>query len=101
MVCHSIKTPWSDRNVHLVDPPQVMEDVDVDCALPGAAGHPVPAPDAVGHQSHQIMSPAEPIPEIKDQFGGRTITALTLGFGELLILTFQGRVRWLRVFQAV
>ena len=74
MVCHSIKTPWSDRNVHLVDPPQVMEDVDVDCALPGAAGHPVPAADAVGHQSHQIMSPAEPIPELKHQLGGRTIS---------------------------
>ena len=51
-----------------------MEDVDVDCAFPGAAGYPVPAPDAVGHQSHQIMSPAEPIPEIKNQFGGRTIS---------------------------
>ena len=54
--------------VHLVDPPQVVEHVDVDGALPGAARHSVPAPDAVGHQSHQIMSPAEPISEMGDQF---------------------------------
>ena len=53
---------------HLVDPPQVVKNVDVDCALPGAAGHPVPAPDAVGHQSHQIVSPAEPIPEMGYRF---------------------------------
>ena len=51
-------------NLHLVNPPQVVEHVDVDCTLPGATGHRAPASDTIGHQANQVVSPAELIPEM-------------------------------------
>ena len=58
----------SIRNLHLVNPPQVVEHVYVDCALPGATGHRSPAPDTIGHQANQVVPLAELISEMADHW---------------------------------
>ena len=45
-----------------------MEHVDVDCSLPLATGHRLPAPDAIGHQANQVVSPAELFPEMANHW---------------------------------